>query len=104
MSLPVRLHPLAEDDLVETWAWYEAQESGLGKRFFATVHATIAQVADWPNSGSPVIEVDGEVIERRVGTKGFPYLVRYRIVDNTVVVVAVYHQRRSLDFGAGRQI
>lgn len=26
MSLPVRLHLLAEDDLVTTWQWYEAQE------------------------------------------------------------------------------
>ena len=103
MSLPFRLHPLAEDDVVKTWAWYEAQQSGLGKRFFDTVHATIAQVADWPNSGSPVTEVNSEVIERRVGTKDFPYLLRYRIIDNTIVVVAVYHQRRHPDFCAGRQ-
>lgn len=102
MSLPVRLHLLAEDDLVTTWQWYEAQEHGLGDRFLASVHASMAQVADWPNAGSPATEIDGQVTERRVGTTGFPYLIRYRVIDDTVVVMAVYHQRRHPDFGSDR--
>lgn len=104
MTLPFRLHPCAEDDLVEAWQWYETRESGLGDRFLAIVHATIAQVADWPNTGMPTTRVEGEVAERRIGTKGFPYVVRYRVVDNAVVVSAVYHQRRHPDFGSDRQI
>ena len=54
-------------------------------------------------SGSPTIEVDGEVIERRVSTTGFPYLARYRIIDDTILVMAFYHQRRHPDFGADRK-
>lgn len=102
MSLPFRLHVLAEDDLVKAWEWYEAHERGLGDRFLVAVHAAIDQVADWPNSGSPGTAVGGKVIDRLVGTHGFPYLARYRIVDDTILVTAIYHQRRHPDFGSDR--
>ena len=45
---------------------------------------------------------NGEVVERRVATSGFPYALRYRTIDETIVVMAVYHQRRHPDFGAER--
>jgi plasmid stabilization system protein ParE len=61
-------------------------------------------VAEWPNSGSPTIGVDGEVTERRVGTTGFPYLARYRIIDDTILVTAIYHQRRHPDLGSERPL
>lgn len=56
MSLPIRFHPLAEDDLVE----------------------------------------------RRITMSGFPYAIRYRVIDEVVVVMSVYHQRRHPDFGNDR--
>lgn len=59
-------------------------------------------MAEWPDSGTPTIEVSGEVTERRLGTTGFPYLARYRIVDDMILVTAVYHQRRHPDFGSNR--
>ena len=59
--------------------------------------------AQRPNSGAPVIEgPNGEVVERRISTSGFPYALRYRTIDETIVVTAVYHQRRPPDFGAER--
>ena len=74
MSLSITYHELARTDLYEIWVWYEARERGLGDRFISTLDAALDQVADWPNSGSPTIAEDGEVIERRVGTTGFPYV------------------------------
>lgn len=73
-----------------------------GDRFIASVDTALDQVAVWPHSGSPTVEVDGEVIERRVGTTGFPYLARYRVVDDTILVMAVYHQRRHPDLDSDR--
>jgi hypothetical protein len=67
MSLSYRLHRFADDDLVEAWEWYEAQQHGLGDRFLATVHVAITRIADLPNSGSPVLGDDSTVTERRVG-------------------------------------
>ena len=95
MSPPLRFHPLADDDLIEAWSWYEAQQRGLGDRFVNAVDAALDKVVQWPTSGTPVNEGPGRpVVERRVGTSGFPYLIRYRMIDEAIVVMAVYHQRR----------
>jgi len=103
VSLSITYHELARADLSNAWSWYEARARGLGDRFTAAVDAALDQVAVWPASGSPAIEVDGEVIERRVATAGFPYLARYRIADDTILVMAIYHQRRHPGFGSDRQ-
>ena len=104
MSLPLRLHPLAEDDLVAAWSWYEEQVPGLGDRFLDAVRATTEGLADWPGSGAPMLHDDqGAVIERRSPTAGFPYAVRYRVIDDVVVVMAVHHQRRHPEADADRQ-
>ena len=104
MSLPFRLHPLAEDDLVAAWSWYEEQVPGLGDRFLDAVRATIDAATEWPSSGSPIIQDDeGTVVERRAPTPEFPYAVRYRVIDEVVVVMAVHHQRRHPAVGADRE-
>lgn len=104
MSLPITYHALARADVYDAWSWYEAREPGLGDRLVASIDAALDQVAVWPQSGSPAIEVGGEVIERRVGTTGFPYLARYRVVDDSILVTAVYHQRRHPDFASERSL
>ena len=102
MSLRILYHELARADLYEAWSWYEARQPGLGDRFVAAVDSALDRVAEWPSSGSPTIAAEGAVIERRVGTRGFPYLARYRVVNGTILVTAVYHQRRHPDFGSDR--
>jgi hypothetical protein len=44
------------------------------------------------------------VVERRVSTAGFPFILRYRTIEEVIVVMAVYHHRRHPDFGAERTI
>jgi plasmid stabilization system protein ParE len=76
---------------------------GLGDRFVAAVGLAIERAARWPNAAPAAIhDDDGKVVERRVAPSGFPYVVRYRVVDARLVVMAVYHQRRRPDFGADR--
>ena len=45
----------------------------------------------------------GAVVERRVRTARFPYAIRYRAVDDRLIVMAVYHERRRPDFAADRR-
>lgn len=103
MSLPFTLHPLAELDVLTAWEWYEQQRAGLGDRFVAAVGAAIARASRWPNIGTPTIRnADDDISERRMTTMGFPYAVRYRVADEQLVVMAVYHQRRRPDHGVDR--
>jgi plasmid stabilization system protein ParE len=46
---------------------------------------------------------DDEIIERKLPANGFPYAVRYRILDDRLIVMAVLHQHRHPDFGTDRQ-
>jgi plasmid stabilization system protein ParE len=103
VSLPFTLHSLAELDVLDAWEWYEQQQPGLGDRFVVAVGAAIARASRSPKAGTPAIhEANGEVVERRIATAGFPYAVRYRVTDGQLLVMAVYHQRRDPNFGADR--
>ncbi len=37
---------------------------------------------------------DGMVLNRKVPVGGFPWAVGYEVVDETLLVLAVFHQRR----------
>jgi plasmid stabilization system protein ParE len=103
VSLPYRLHPLAEEDLLAAWSWYEDQSEGLGDRFLVAVRAIVESAAEWPNAGTRVIDDQARgVLERKVATTGFPFAVRYRVIDGVLIVMAVHHQRRHPDVGSGR--
>lgn len=80
MNLSVRFLEAAEQDLVDAWGWYEAQQRGLGDRFVAVVLAAVEVAARWPNAAAPVVrDRSGNVVERAIPTDGFPYVVRYRV-------------------------
>ena len=103
MTLVVRLHPLVEVDLIEAWRWYDGQSAGLGDRFLSTVEAAIQRATRWPNTGTPVLVGDGgEIIERKVAPDDFPFVIRYRVTTDVLIVMAVHHQHRRPDFGSDR--
>ena len=105
MSLRIEYHELVDTDLEHAWTWYEDQERGLGDRFLDAIQATVARASRWPNTGTPAIrDDDDEIIERKLPANGFPYTVRYRILDDDrLIVMAVLHQHRHPDFGTARQ-
>ena len=104
MSLRVEYHELVDLDLANAWHWYEDQEEGLGDRFLRAVHATVVRASRWPNAGKPVLRDDNdEILERKLPTDGFPYAVRYRILGDRLLVMAVLHQSRHPNFGDDRQ-
>jgi plasmid stabilization system protein ParE len=103
LSLPVDYHALARADLYAAWEWYEERQTGLGDRFAAAVDAAVVRAARWPATGLPVRRDDrSDIIDRKLATPAFPYVVRYRVVDGTLLVMAVSHQRRRPSFGDER--
>ena len=73
-------------------------------RFLGAVYATVVRASRWPNTGEPVLRDDNdEIIERKVPADGFPYAVRYRILGDRLLVMAVLHQSRHPNFGDDRQ-
>jgi toxin ParE2 len=104
VSLTARFIDLAEADVVDAWEWHEDQQTGLGNRFLDAVTAAVQRAQRWPNTGAPVAwDSDGEIIERRMATRGFKWAIRYRVIDGDLVVMAVHHQRRHPDHATDRQ-
>ncbi len=81
---------IAADELAEAYAWYEAEEPGLGEALLRAVADAAGRAVAEP-ARYPVVR--GDV--RRVLVDRFPYGVFYRMVRGRVVVVACYHHRRD---------
>ena len=82
-------HPEAEAELEDASLFYESRMLGLGKSFAAEVERTIYLIREFPDAGSPA-----GLTRRRVLVARFPYSVVYRHDADSVVIVAVAHQRR----------
>jgi len=92
-----RFHPEAESEMIEAAAWYEAQQTDLGKRFLTCVQDTLKRVELNP-ALYPVVDDD----VRRCLTSTFPFGVMFRIKEDMIVIIAVMHLHRDPDYWKNR--
>lgn len=103
MTHRIRFHPLATAEVVEVQLWYETRVNGLGDRFLGALRTATNTAVERPKVGTPTRTDDGgEVLERKVSTPGFPYVVVYRTTDSDVEILAVHHERRRPYYWADR--
>jgi plasmid stabilization system protein ParE len=80
----------AETEMLEAAAYYEAQQSDLGRRFLAAVQDAINRIVLNP-SLYPVVTSDVQ----RCLTKIFPFGVLFRDRPEQIEVIAVMHLHRD---------
>ncbi len=85
-----RLLSVAESELAEAAAWYEAQAPGLGGEFLDEFVATMARVDRFPEAWARV-----GVRHRRCLFRRFPYAVIYSHDGTDVTVAGVVDLRRD---------
>lgn len=86
--------PEAYDDLRAARDWYEEQSPGLGAEFIAEFWRTI-EALDLHPAVQRVVELDnGEQARRWHFDASWPYSIVYLIEGETIVVIAVHHDRR----------
>jgi len=90
MNILVRISTNAEQDLTDTYLWYENQSPGLGNDFLLCVEATLNQMQRNPESFQLVHRNVRRALLRR-----FPYGVFYIISNESLVVLAVFHAKRN---------
>ena len=95
---PIRFHPQAETEMIDAAAWYEAQQTDLGKRFLTSVQDALNRVELNPEL-YPIIECD----VRRCLTKTFPFGVLFRNTSDMIVIMAVMHLHRDPDYWKNRR-
>lgn len=88
-------HPNAEREHLESVAFYEAKQAGLGFSYLSDFEGVMAVVCAHPHR-YPIEDI------RRVGLKRFPYNILFRESGNTVQVLAVAHKRRHPNYWQSR--
>ena len=78
--------PAAQTEASEAQDWYEAEARGLGGTFRAELDNAVHRLTDNPLQ-FPLIFAD----IRRALLRRFPYALFFRIVDDTVFVMACFH-------------
>jgi plasmid stabilization system protein ParE len=96
-SLPVRLHPRAEDDASAAYGWYLERNPIVAEIFFVELNSAMDRIAQnprrWPRMGS---------LYRRYVLGRFPYSVVYQERPRHIEAVAVAHHRRRPGYWARR--
>lgn len=87
----------AQWELTTAIRYYDQQRVGLGWNFYLEVQAAVQRMQQFPEA-YPAL---GEGF-RRCLVKRFPYSVMYTLRDNSILIVAVAHQRREPDYWRGR--
>jgi toxin ParE1/3/4 len=93
----VKFHPDAESEMIAAAEYDEEQQSGLGRRFLASVQDAV-NCLSLNTLLYPVVERD----VRRCLTKTFPFGVLFREQTGRIVIMAVMHQHRGPDYWKNR--
>lgn len=87
---PLQLTPEARDDIVAAARWYEDREPGLGVQFVTAVDTALARV----EAGQMKYPIAHGAM-RRALTRRFPYAIYFLVEPDSIVVLALLHQRRD---------
>jgi len=91
-------HPEAEAEHLETVAYYETQQAGLGASYLAESESVLERVCEAPTRYS--IERKPDI--RLIRLSRFPFTVLFRESEGTVQVLAVAHHHRRPSYWLSR--
>ncbi|MBK6476167.1 MAG: type II toxin-antitoxin system RelE/ParE family toxin [Flavobacteriales bacterium] len=86
MNYELVLRSKARLDIVHGDTWYQRKSIGLGDRFLLELQRCFEQIGSNP---SGFRNIHGEFRQAQVNV--FPYVVIFRVVNETVVVMRVFH-------------
>ncbi|MBV6880379.1 type II toxin-antitoxin system RelE/ParE family toxin [Epilithonimonas ginsengisoli] len=90
MKYHLSLSPNAELDLLESALWYESRQIGLGEKFTKKVEAYLSRIQNNPLH-YPLKK--GNLREAYI--LKFPFVIIYEIVENEILVFAVFNTRQN---------
>lgn len=90
MSPKISFLTVAEQELIETVLYYNAQCPGLGFEFAAEVTHTLTRIAKYPLAWHKLSKRT-----HRCRTNRFPYGIIYQIKKDYIIIIAVMHLHRK---------
>jgi toxin ParE1/3/4 len=80
---------IIKEDVVEALDYYDAISESLALRFEKELNEAFDKLEQQPYY---YFKINAKY--RRIVLPSFPYMVVYRIVEQTVIVIAVFHQKK----------
>ena len=93
----VRFLTLAQQEVDEAVVWFDERVEGKGLVFLDELDRVVRLVKAYPLAS---VEIEPDI--RKCLFARFPYSLIYGIEDNTIVVIAVAHSRRSPRYWSDR--
>lgn len=90
MTLRIVFRRAAKSEFEDAAVRYDEQRAGLGEEFAIEIEQAVARAAAAPER-YPI--VFGDI--RRTVARRFPYSVYFRVRQDSMVVLAVFHGRRN---------
>ena len=78
--------PEADDDIAESYDWYESREPGLGEDFLRCVEACVLGIQRHPELFPVAVDEFRRALIRR-----FPFEIFYEVTDDSLIVYSVFH-------------
>ncbi len=91
MLFTLQLKPIADEEIVQAFLWYEEQRINLGEEFLQELDVYFELLKN-----SPAAFGKNETSEfHQVFMKRFPYVVVYDIHPGIVIIYSVHHTSRN---------
>ena len=91
-SMPVKVLPISSDDVEQALTYVSVDDPSAADRLLESILAALEQASHFPQSGDMIT-----IGKRRQRVYYLlyvhPYNIFYRIIDSTVVVMRVFHER-----------
>lgn len=82
----------AEQQLTDAYDYYESKQDGLGKRFVDHIGSYFVKIVQ-----NPKLYQEKNPPNREAFTQSFPYVIIYRIENDMVIVLSVFHTSQNPD-------
>ena len=84
-----RLHPMAHQDIIDAYEWYENQQQGLGDKFAAAIVQKIKTITNNPLANSS----KGNYDFREALIKTFPFIIVYNVYElkREIFISSIHH-------------
>jgi plasmid stabilization system protein ParE len=80
----------AQVEIEKAYDWYEEQQDGLGRRFILHLEEAYDLILDFPYGFSA-----RKKQYRECFLGAFPFVIIYRIVNNSIIIHRVFHTSRN---------
>jgi toxin ParE1/3/4 len=97
LSYGIQVRRAAELDIAEAQVWYESQRTSLGREFRTEISRVFDRLAE-----TPLIYQQVHRDVRRAIVRRFPYLIWYRVIETTVIVLACTYAGRDPRYAKSR--